>query len=73
MKSTHVRKISFTWFFPKNPGMLTKIIYRRISNVIIECKETEAEMVKDLLWANYALGVRKFSLDNNESFVTNNQ
>jgi len=31
--------------------------------VIIECKETQAEIVKDLLWANHALGVRKLNLN----------
>jgi len=34
--------------------------------LVIECKETQAEMVKDLLWANYALGIRKLNLDKNE-------
>ena len=31
--------------------------------LIIECKETQVEIVKDLLWANHALGVRKLSLN----------
>lgn len=30
--------------------------------LIIECKENEAEMVKDLLWNHEALGVRKLNL-----------
>ena len=30
--------------------------------LIIECNETQAEMVKDTLWEHYALGVRKFDL-----------
>jgi len=30
--------------------------------LIIECQETQAEIVKDLLWENHALGVRKLSL-----------
>jgi hypothetical protein len=33
--------------------------------VIIECIESQLEMVKDLLWANKALGVSKLDLDNN--------
>jgi len=36
--------------------------------LIIECKETQVEIVKDLLWANHALGVRKLNLENNELF-----
>ena len=36
--------------------------------LIIECKETQVEIVKDLLWENHALGVRKLNLENNESF-----
>jgi len=31
--------------------------------LVIECKDDQVEMVKDLLWENYALGVRKLSLD----------
>lgn len=31
--------------------------------LIIECKETQMEMVKDILWENHALGVRKLSLE----------
>ena len=34
--------------------------------VIIECNETQVEMVKDLLWDHHALGVRKLNLDRNE-------
>ena len=34
--------------------------------LIIECKENQLEMVKDLLWENHALGVRKLNLENNE-------
>lgn len=30
--------------------------------VIIECKEAQAELVKDLLWDHHALGVRRLSL-----------
>jgi len=33
---------------------------------IIECKETQVEMVKDLLWVNHALGVRKLNLGSHE-------
>lgn len=33
--------------------------------LIIECKETQVEIVKDLLWENHALGVRKLNLGNN--------
>lgn len=36
--------------------------------LIIECKEDQLEMVRDLLWEHNALGVRKLSLGNNESF-----
>jgi len=36
--------------------------------LIIECKENQSDMVKDLLWENHALGVRKLNLENNESF-----
>jgi hypothetical protein len=32
--------------------------------VIIECIESQLEMVKDMLWANKALGVSKLDLDN---------
>jgi len=32
--------------------------------IIIECNETQVEMVKDLLWDHHALGVRKFDLNN---------
>ena len=32
--------------------------------VIIECNEIQVEMVKNLLWGNHALGVRKFDLNN---------
>lgn len=39
--------------------------------VIIECNENQVEMVKDLLWDHHALGVRKFDLDNNRRFDTN--
>jgi hypothetical protein len=38
--------------------------------LIIECKENQVEIVKDLLWENHALGVRKLSLANNEGSVT---
>ena len=31
--------------------------------LIIECKEEQLEMVKDLLWEHHALGVRKLSLN----------
>jgi hypothetical protein len=31
--------------------------------LIIECKENQLEMVKDLLWEHHALGVRKLSLN----------
>ena len=31
--------------------------------LIIECKENQVEIVKDLLWENHALGVRKLSLN----------
>lgn len=31
--------------------------------LIIECKETQAEIVMDLLWENHALGVRKLDLN----------
>lgn len=31
--------------------------------LIIECKETQVEMVKDLLWDHHALGVRKLNLN----------
>jgi len=34
--------------------------------LVIECKDEQMEMVKDLLWANYALGVRKLDLGKNE-------
>jgi hypothetical protein len=34
--------------------------------IIIECNETQVEMVKDLLWDHHALGVRKLNLDSNE-------
>ncbi len=33
--------------------------------IIIECKETLVEMVKDILWSNHALGVSKLDHDNN--------
>ena len=36
--------------------------------LIIECKENQLDMVKDLLWENHALGVRKLNLENTESF-----
>lgn len=32
--------------------------------LIIECQENQLEMVKDLLWENHALGVRKLNLEN---------
>lgn len=32
--------------------------------VIIECSESQLEMVKDMLWANKALGVSKVDIDN---------
>ena len=31
--------------------------------LIIECKETQVEIIKDLLWENHALGVRKLNLN----------
>ena len=34
--------------------------------LLIECKENQEEMVKDLLWDHHALGVRKLNLDRNE-------
>ncbi|WP_243454656.1 hypothetical protein [Desulfosporosinus fructosivorans] len=34
--------------------------------LIIECKETQVEMVKDLLWEHHALGVRKLDLESND-------
>ena len=34
--------------------------------LIIECQETQVEMVKDILWENHALGVRKLNLENKE-------
>jgi hypothetical protein len=34
--------------------------------LIIQCKEPQMEIVKDLLWANHALGVRKLELNANE-------
>lgn len=33
--------------------------------LIIECMESQLEMVKDTLWAHYALGVSKLNMDNN--------
>jgi hypothetical protein len=33
--------------------------------LLIECMESQAEMVKDMLWAHKALGVRKLDADNN--------
>lgn len=33
--------------------------------LMIGCLEDQVEMVKDILWAHYALGVRKLDLDNN--------
>ncbi|MDF2674384.1 MAG: hypothetical protein K0R09_2652 [Clostridiales bacterium] len=33
--------------------------------LLIECMESQAEMVKDMLWAHKALGVRKLNADNN--------
>lgn len=36
--------------------------------LIIECKETQVEMVKDLLWEHHALGVRKLDLESNDKF-----
>ena len=39
--------------------------------VIIECKEAQAEMVKDLLWDHHALGVRKLSLKSLKSLSAN--
>ncbi len=35
--------------------------------LIIECIETQVEMVKDLLWEHHALGVRKLNLADNET------
>ena len=35
--------------------------------LIIECLETQIEMVKDLLWEHHALGVRKLNLADNKS------
>jgi len=56
-------------------GLIIKLIttrkynYNRQKNpkssevvLIIECKETQVEMVKDLLWEHHALGVSKLSL-----------
>jgi len=34
--------------------------------LIIQCSEEKLEMVQETLWANYALGVSKLSLDNNK-------
>lgn len=34
--------------------------------LIIECKEDKAEMIKEMLWAHYALGVSKLSLGHDE-------
>ena len=31
--------------------------------LIIECKEAQGEMLKDLLWDHHALGVRKLELN----------
>jgi hypothetical protein len=33
--------------------------------LIIECADSQLEMIKDTLWAHYALGVRKLDLDSN--------
>jgi len=56
-------------------GMLIKLITTKKYNnrqkklkatevvLIIECKENQLEMVKDLLWENHALGVRKLDLN----------
>ena len=61
-------------FFGASLGLIIKLITTKKYNnrqkkskatevvLIIECKENQAEMVKDLLWANHALGVRKLSL-----------
>ena len=35
--------------------------------LIIECKENQVEIIKDLLWTNHALGVRKLDLEDSES------
>lgn len=32
--------------------------------LIIECTEGQVDMVKDMLWANQALGVRKLDIHN---------
>lgn len=37
--------------------------------IIIECKESQTVMVKDLLWDHHALGVKIFDLDNNADSV----
>ena len=34
--------------------------------VIIECNETQVEMIKDLLWDHHALGVQKLDLNRKE-------
>lgn len=56
-------------------GLLIKLITNKKYNsrenklkssevvLIIECQETQVEMIKDLLWENHALGVRKLSLE----------
>jgi len=57
-------------------GLIIKLIinkkynYNRVKKLkasevvlIIECIETQAEMVKDLLWEHHALGVRKLNLN----------
>jgi len=56
-------------------GIIIKLAGRRkeITNIkskketevvlVIECREEQAEMVKDILWDHFALGVSKLSLD----------
>jgi hypothetical protein len=34
--------------------------------LMIECIESQTEMVKDILWSHHALGVRKLDVDNNQ-------
>lgn len=38
--------------------------------LIIQCSETQAEMIKDLLWEHKALGVRKLDLSSNDYSVS---
>ena len=55
-------------------GLIVKLIMTKIADnkqinskaievvLLIECKETQGEMLKDLLWDHHALGVRKLDL-----------